>query len=253
MDPGMINTIPSPETFEIGSVVRFSLAIYIYNLILISDWMYMIAPTNQYHFFIPSPLGWIATGLTSRGEVERLSINRVSNADKTMILGTSAPRHSRILGFLKNQIDGYFQLQCRTFNIPLVLSGNGLEEQVWNELLTLQFGQCVDLSVICHRVGSSNPGAVARAIRANPIAILIPSHRVLGWENVTPAEDSIEWLNRLRALEDIVPGESTCMMYSSLPTTALELARSAALAPPAHFNSNEPRKASSTTSPAYRW
>jgi len=202
----------------------------------------MSAATHQYHYFFPSPLGWIAVGLTPHGQVERLSINRIGNADNTMLLQASTPRSPRILNCLKTQIDSYFRLLCRTFNVPLALSGSDLELRVWNELLTLQFGQCIDLSVMALRVGApSNPVGVAKAIRANPVAILVPSHRVLGWETVAPAEEGLEWLNRIRALEDIVPGESTCMMYSSLPTTAQELARSAALSPSAHFKSNEQR------------
>jgi len=207
----------------------------------------MSASTHQYHYFFPSPLGWVAVGLTSRGQVERLSINRISNADNTLLYEASTPRTPRILECLKTQLDGYFRLVCQTFNIPLALAGSDLELRVWNELLTLQFGQCIDLSVLALRVGlPANPVAVAKAVRSNPIAILIPSHRVLGWEAAAPTEEHDEWLNRIRTLEDIVPGESTCMMFSSLPTTAQEVARSAALSPPAHFKSNELRGSVST-------
>jgi alkylated DNA nucleotide flippase Atl1 len=107
--------------------------------------------------------------------------------------------------------------------------------------LTLQFGQCLELSVLAHRIGlPSNPAAVAKAIRSNPISILVPSHRVLGWETATDMEGQ-EWLYRLRALEDITPGESTCLMASSLPSTMAEMARSVALSPPARFRSIQPR------------
>ena len=73
--------------------------------------------------------------------------------------------------------------------------------------------------------------AVAEAIRDNPIALLVPSHRVFGWESLLPTCSAMEWLSELRRLEDIVPGENTCLSFGKHVTTPMEWARAKALAP----------------------
>lgn len=187
------------------------------------------------HFF-PSPLGWIGVAFTARGQVERLSVYPGSPSDDTLIFSPQQGSQPLIINFLKNQLNDYFRLACRSFNVPLFMAGNALEQKVWPELLTLQFGKCVELPIIAQRVGELyNLEGVAKAIRSNPIAILVPSHRVLNWELLAPCPENNEWLNRLRYLEDIVPGESTCMLFSSMPSTPREIARAAALSPPAQF------------------
>ncbi len=195
----------------------------------------MSTPYTYNHFF-QSPIGWIGVALTSKGQVERLSVYPGSPFDETLMFTPPQGHQPVIMNCLKNQLNDYFRLACRSFNVPLFMAGNALEQKVWPELLTLQFGKCVELPIIAQRVGEPhNLIGVAMAIRANPIAILVPSHRVLGWETLAPHAQSEEWLNRLRCLEDIVPGESTCMLYSSLPSTPREIARAAALSPPTQF------------------
>ena len=187
----------------------------------------MPPPSIPFHHFFQSPLGWIGMGMAPDGKVGRLEVLPGGSSDDTLIL-TARRKEPRILECLKNQLADYFRLSCRTFNIPVRLAGTDLEQRVWGEALLLQFGQCVTLQVLAQRVKSASAEAVAAALRANPVAILVPTHRVLGWE-----QKPLEWLQTLRRLEDIVPGETTCLMPSSLPNTAEEFARAQAMATPA--------------------
>jgi len=180
-----------------------------------------------FHDFLRSPLGWIGVAIAVDGKVGRLEVVPGGPSDETMVLSAPNRSHAKIMGFLKAQLHDYFHLSCQTFNIPIRLDGSALEQRVWAEILMLQFGQCVTLQVLSDRLGVP-PREVAPVIRANPVAILVPTHRVFSWEN-----EPAEWLGTLRRLEDIVPGESTCLMSSSLPNTPQEMARATAMATPA--------------------
>lgn len=190
---------------------------------------FMVSPPIPFHHYFHSPLGWIGVALTDGGKIGRLEV--LPDSEETLIL---APRHRReppVLDFLKGQLDGYFRRSLRTFNLPIHLAGDALEQRVWAETLLLTHGQCVTLAVLAQRVRAADQtSAVAAALRANPVAILVPSHRVLGWEEAGQVQP---WTRFLRDLEDIVPGESTCLTYASLPSTAQEVARAAARAPTA--------------------
>jgi hypothetical protein len=91
----------------------------------------------KYNHFFPSALGWIAVGLTSRGQLERISIQPAGSGDTTLLYTSVPSRFPRVFQFLKVQIESYLRLQCRTFNIPLMLSGTDFELRVWNELSVL--------------------------------------------------------------------------------------------------------------------
>jgi methylated-DNA-[protein]-cysteine S-methyltransferase len=77
-------------------------------------------------------------------------------------------------------LDGYFNKKKKfLFRIP-ALSGTSFQRKVWKALLGLKFGETVSYAEIARRVG--HPKAVracASAIKANPLAILFPCHRVI--------------------------------------------------------------------------
>ena len=80
------------------------------------------------------------------------------------------------------QIDKYFHGQLSWFDIPLDLSGhNSFHMEVWKVLQLIPFGKTRSYSEIAGFTG--NPKAVraaANAIAQNPLAIIIPCHRVIG-------------------------------------------------------------------------
>jgi O-6-methylguanine DNA methyltransferase len=180
-----------------------------------------------------SRLGWLTATFGRRGRLMGLAFIHQSASEDTVVT-LSHPSAERCLECLKQQLDGYWKRSCRTFNIPLLLAGNALQQRVWEELLTIRFGQCLDLPSLALRVGA--PGsllAVAEAIRDNPIALLVPSHRVFGWESLATPGSAKEWLSELRRLEDLVPGENTCLSFGKHVSTPEEWARAKALAPSA--------------------
>lgn len=80
------------------------------------------------------------------------------------------------------QLQDYFKGQRQMFDLPLDLMGYGTEFQqaVWQELLKIPFGQESSYSQLAAAVGRPNATrAVGSAVGKNPIAIIVPCHRVL--------------------------------------------------------------------------
>jgi AraC family transcriptional regulator, regulatory protein of adaptative response / methylated-DNA-[protein]-cysteine methyltransferase len=68
----------------------------------------------------------------------------------------------------------------RTATLPLAVCGTNFQVQVWRALLELDAGETVTYGALAARLGMSNGArAVGNAVGANPIAWVIPCHRVL--------------------------------------------------------------------------
>jgi methylated-DNA-[protein]-cysteine S-methyltransferase len=79
------------------------------------------------------------------------------------------------------QLDAYFEGQRITFDFPLAPSGTPFQQGVWRALCGIPHGETVSYAEIARRVGRpSAVRAVGAANGANPIAIVIPCHRVIG-------------------------------------------------------------------------
>lgn len=79
------------------------------------------------------------------------------------------------------QLDAYFQGQHQKFSLPLKPQGGPFYQQVWKYLLTIPLGTTVSYSEVALAI--DNPKAVravGQANHHNPIAIIIPCHRVIG-------------------------------------------------------------------------
>lgn len=85
--------------------------------------------------------------------------------------------------FIQRQLDAYFHGACQTFNIPLRLEGTAFQIRVWEELQTIPYGSRLTYMELATRIGDPNLArAVGNAAGQNPIAILVPCHRLVGAE-----------------------------------------------------------------------
>ncbi len=86
-----------------------------------------------------------------------------------------------LLGEVRRQLDAYFAGDLRSFDLPLDLEGTPFQRQVWQQLLSVGYGQTASYQDIA--VAIDNPKAV-RAVGAangrNPVAIIVPCHRIIG-------------------------------------------------------------------------
>lgn len=79
------------------------------------------------------------------------------------------------------QLDAYLAGRLKEFYLPLAPKGTPFMLSVWAELLKIPYGQTRSYGEIARAIG--NPGAmraVGMANNRNPIAIIIPCHRVIG-------------------------------------------------------------------------
>jgi methylated-DNA-[protein]-cysteine S-methyltransferase len=79
------------------------------------------------------------------------------------------------------ELKEYFDGERIDFTVPLLPKGTMFQQMVWNELVKIPFGKKRTYNDIANAVGSSKMiRAVGSANARNPIAIIIPCHRVIG-------------------------------------------------------------------------
>jgi O-6-methylguanine DNA methyltransferase len=87
---------------------------------------------------------------------------------------------SKLLNDTKKQLEEYLTGKRTSFNISPSLSGTKFQKQVWDEINKIPYGQKVTYSDIAKEISKPKAyRAVANAVGRNPIAIMIPCHRVL--------------------------------------------------------------------------
>lgn len=82
----------------------------------------------------------------------------------------------------QSQLREYFAGQRQSFDLPLDLSaGTAFQQTVWRALLKIPFGRTSSYGALSADIGRATAvRAVGLAIGRNPLAILVPCHRVLG-------------------------------------------------------------------------
>ena len=77
-------------------------------------------------------------------------------------------------------LDLYFSSRRPDFTPPLALRGTPFQLRVWQALTEIPYGHTTTYGDIAHRIGCRSAQAVGQAIGKNPIAIIVPCHRVVG-------------------------------------------------------------------------
>ena len=81
----------------------------------------------------------------------------------------------------KDQLQRYFLGQLRDFSLPLHLRGTGFQVRCWEALRQIPYGSTCSYGEIARQVGSPRAfRAVGQANHDNPVAIIVPCHRVIG-------------------------------------------------------------------------
>ena len=105
------------------------------------------------------------------------------------------------------QLAEYFAGERREFELPLAPEGTPFMRRVWAELVKVPYGAIATYGEIAERIG--NPGgsrAVGLANNRNPIAIIIPCHRIIGSSGkLVGYAGGVELKERLLALESGSP------------------------------------------------
>ncbi|MFM2333242.1 MAG: hypothetical protein RIQ74_2085 [Pseudomonadota bacterium] len=82
---------------------------------------------------------------------------------------------------VEKQLEQYFAGQRQQFDLPLDFQGTDFQQQVWQALLTIPYGEKRSYKDIAVQIGNEKAvRAVGAANGRNPISIIAPCHRVIG-------------------------------------------------------------------------
>lgn len=134
-------------------------------------------PNN--YTIIPSPVGQLTLIASEQGlaavlweneDPKRVAIDKGEQRDDFPLLVTAA-----------HQLREYFEGKRTVFSLPLDFHGTGFQQQVWQALLTIPYGETRSYLQIAQQIGNEKSvRAVGAANGKNPISIIAPCHRVIG-------------------------------------------------------------------------
>ena len=120
--------------------------------------------------YINSPLGPVKISATSGGICQVLFTDTIA---------TAAP--SALTALAAEQLQAYFAGTLQQFSLPLAANGTAFQQQVWQALCTVPFGTTCSYADIANQIDNKKAvRAVGAANGRNPIAIIVPCHRVIG-------------------------------------------------------------------------
>jgi methylated-DNA-[protein]-cysteine S-methyltransferase len=106
------------------------------------------------------------------------------------------------------QLDEYFAGGRTVFDVPLTMDGTAFQRRVWSELRKIPYGEAISYAEVARRIGiPSASRAVGTANGLNPIAVIVPCHRVIGADGSLTGYGG--GLERKRFLLDLEAGALT--------------------------------------------
>ncbi|HET6559764.1 MAG TPA: methylated-DNA--[protein]-cysteine S-methyltransferase [Prolixibacteraceae bacterium] len=129
----------------------------------------------EYRLSYKSPLGFLI--LKSDGE----SVTGISFSEREL---QEMDHACTLLLECKKQLEEYFNGKTLEFDLPLSPVGTPFQRKVWEELMKIPKGQTITYHELAIRLGDPKlVRAVGTANGRNPVAIVIPCHRVIGAGN----------------------------------------------------------------------
>lgn len=95
----------------------------------------------------------------------------------------------------RTQLDEYFAGTRTAFDLPLRLHGTAFQVEVWEQLRRIPYGETISYGELAKRVDRPEAArAVGSANGQNPIAIVVPCHRVIGADgSLTGFGGGLDW------------------------------------------------------------
>jgi len=124
---------------------------------------------------IHTPVGLI--GLYSDG----VKIVKVHFEEPGSVVETKEEKLPECLEICALQLEEYFAGKRSVFELPLAAEGTEFQQKVWRQLMKIPFGKTICYADMAGKLGDPKLiRAAASANGKNPIAIIIPCHRVIG-------------------------------------------------------------------------
>jgi len=157
----------------------------------------MIKAVNNI-FFYQTIIGKIGIA-ENRGNITNLFFQDEQIPRNNIILETD------VLKEAGRQLQDYFAGKLRKFDLPLAPAGTEFMQRVWENLLTIPYGETRSYGEVAQCAGNKKAArAVGLACNRNPIPIFIPCHRVIGASGrLTGYRGGLEIKSQLLALEAV--------------------------------------------------
>jgi methylated-DNA-[protein]-cysteine S-methyltransferase len=170
-----------------------------------------VTTAERTHVILDSPIGPL-TIVAEDGAITALYMDMQRHAPGAEAFGLPGDPGDEPFATAARQLDAYFAGQLTDFDLPLAPAGTDFQRRVWDGLRAIPYGQTVSYGELARRVG--NPAAsraVGLANGRNPIAIVVPCHRVIGTDgSLTGYGGGLDRKRFLLALErGTAPGGGT--------------------------------------------
>ncbi|HEY8506643.1 MAG TPA: methylated-DNA--[protein]-cysteine S-methyltransferase [Gemmataceae bacterium] len=131
----------------------------------------------MYFTHLDSPLGPVLVAGDGAG-LRFVSFQRSEAATRPAPDWVEAPEKFREAC---RQLRAYFAGELTAFDLPLSPQGTPFQRQVWRALCEIPYGEAVSYAEVARRIGRPTAArAVGSANRSNPLAVVVPCHRVIG-------------------------------------------------------------------------
>ncbi|NLT58321.1 MAG: methylated-DNA--[protein]-cysteine S-methyltransferase [Clostridiales bacterium] len=136
---------------------------------------------------IAAPFGPMALYATDEALVYVLFENPKSHVKMERYLNryfgdhTVVEQENALLAQAARELEAYFAGKQRAFTTPFVLKGTAYQNQVWNCIASIPYGQVITYRALATAAGDAGgTRSAGAACGANPISIFNPCHRILG-------------------------------------------------------------------------
>lgn len=133
------------------------------------------------HAVIESPIGPL-TLIAQDGRLAGVHMEVTRYEPDATTLGTAvAADADAVLAAAATQLRAYFGGELTSFDLPLTLEGTQFQRTVWASLQAIPYGETISYGQLARRIGQPSAfRAVGLANGRNPVAIVVPCHRVIG-------------------------------------------------------------------------
>jgi methylated-DNA-[protein]-cysteine S-methyltransferase len=132
---------------------------------------------KRYWALIQSPFQTFAAWVDEEGRLLRFNL-RATGAAK---VDPEAENNSRKLAEVQRQVTQYANGKRQKFEFELQAEGPDFDRKVWRALMDIPFGTTTSYGAVARTIGHPKAArAVGAANGANPIALVVPCHRVIG-------------------------------------------------------------------------
>jgi methylated-DNA-[protein]-cysteine S-methyltransferase len=122
-------------------------------------------------FVMKTPFGNVSVTVSSHG------LQELQRTSEPSVKSPKTPFGRQV----RDQLKDYFAKKLTKFDLELDLQGTDFQKKVWSELCKIPHGSMVSYGYIAQRIGNPKAArAVGSANHHNPIAIVVPCHRVVG-------------------------------------------------------------------------